>query len=61
MILRFRNHGVFTYFNHYPKDPVTNEANYNLILAAQLQSGRIVSYGSRGRSCGMSKFNDSIV
>ena len=48
-------------FNHYLKDSVTNEANYNLISAAQLQSGRVVSYGSWGRSCGMSKFNDSIV
>ena len=48
-------------FNHYLKDRVTNEANYNLILTAQLQSGRVVSYGSRGRSCGMSKFNDSVV
>ena len=33
-------------FNHYLKDRVANEANYNLILASQLQSGRVVSYGS---------------
>ena len=33
-------------FNYYLKDRVTNEANYNLILAAQLQSGGVVSYGS---------------
>ena len=32
-------------FNHYLKDRVTNEANYNPILAAKLQSGRVVSYG----------------
>ena len=35
-----------TCFNHYLKDRVTNKANYNLILAAQLQSGRVVSYSS---------------
>ena len=35
-----------TCFNHYLKDRVTNEANYDLILAAQLQNGRVVSYGS---------------
>ena len=33
-------------FNHYLNDRVTNEANYNLILAVQLQNGRVVSYGS---------------
>ena len=35
-----------TCLNHYLKDRVTNESNYNLIVAAQLQSGRVVSYGS---------------
>ena len=35
-----------TCFNHYLKDRVTNETNYNLILVLQLQSGRVVSYGS---------------
>ena len=36
-----------TCFYHYHKDRVTNVANYILILAAQLQSGRVVmiSYG----------------
>ena len=61
LLLLFPLRTRLTYFNHYLNDRVTNEANYNLILAAQLQSGRVVSYGSWGRSCGMSKFSDSIV
>ena len=35
-----------TCFNHYLKYRATNEATYNLILAVQLQSGCVVSYGS---------------
>ena len=45
-------------FSYYLKDRITSKANYNLIEAAQLQSGCVVSYGSWGRSCGMSKFNN---
>ena len=46
LLLLFPLRTRLTCFNHYLKDRVTSEANYNIILAAQLQSGRVVSYGS---------------
>ena len=38
LLLLFPLRTRLTSFNHYLKERVTNEANYNLLLAAQLQS-----------------------